>query len=66
MTSPLRQKLRTLIPDSGHGQQDFETQTGINIETDIDHVLATITEQATPAADCRALRWCWRAAGSTW
>jgi len=49
MTSPLRQKLRTLIPDSGHGQQDFETQTGINIETDIDHVLATITEQRDPS-----------------
>ena len=49
MTSPLRQKLRTLLPDSGHGQQDFETQTGINIETDIDHVLATIGEQRDPS-----------------
>src|SRR5436190_8020698 len=41
MTSDLRQKLRKLIPlDSQDGQREFQDHTGINIETDIDRVVA--------------------------
>src|SRR5205814_4655792 len=41
MTSDLRQKLRKVIPlDSQDGQREFQDHTGINIETDIDRVVA--------------------------
>jgi len=39
MTSELRQRIRSTFPMKENGQQEFQTQTGINIETDIDHVL---------------------------
>ena len=42
MTSDLRQKVRSAFPMKEDGQQEFQTQTGINIETDIDHVIAAI------------------------
>ncbi len=42
MASELRQKVRTLMPGQENGQHEFERQTGINIETDIDHVVACI------------------------
>jgi len=48
MTSDLRQKFRELHPPTG-GNADLETQTGINIETDIDHVVAATLDGATPA-----------------
>jgi hypothetical protein len=41
MTSDLRQRLRFLLPHRD-GQQEFQTRTGINIETDIDHVLVGV------------------------
>ena len=40
MGSELRQKLRRAIPMQENGQQELEAQTGINIETDIDTVVA--------------------------
>src|SRR5206468_5511106 len=41
MTSDLRQKLRRVIPfDKENGQKEFQDHTGINIETDIDRVVA--------------------------
>src|SRR5919201_1476137 len=40
MTSDLRQKLHKVIPDSQDGQREFQDHTGINIETDIDRVVA--------------------------
>src|SRR5215471_1649150 len=43
MASPLRQTVRTLVPMKDDGQREFEEQTGINLETDVDHVLAAIT-----------------------
>ncbi len=43
MASPLRQKARTLFPMKEDGQREFESQTGINIETDIDRVVAAIS-----------------------
>ena len=40
MTSQLRQKVHHAVPENG--QREFENQTGINIETDIDHVVACV------------------------
>ena len=47
MGSQLRQRIRDANPNAGplaggDGQRAFENQTGINIETDIDHVVATL------------------------
>lgn len=39
MSSPLREKLRGMLPMRPDGQQEFQDRTGINIETDIDHVV---------------------------
>src|SRR5262245_62084227 len=43
MASPLRQTVRTLLPMKADGQREFEEQTGINLEIDVQHVLAAIT-----------------------
>ena len=40
MASELRQKLRQVMPMQENGQKELESQTGINIETDIDRVTA--------------------------
>src|SRR5262249_46416213 len=40
MVSEVRQRLLQLLPTRGTGQQEFENQTGINIETDLDRVVA--------------------------
>jgi hypothetical protein len=40
MDSDLRQRLKVAIPDQGSGQQEFQAQTGIDIEHDIDTVVA--------------------------
>jgi len=42
MTSELRQKVRRVLPMQENGQRELETQTGINIETDIDRVVACL------------------------
>ena len=42
MTSELRQKLAPAFPMQEDGQQEFQEQTGINIETDIDRVVAAL------------------------
>src|SRR5713226_5945451 len=39
MTSELRQKVHQAVPVPQDGQREFESETGINIETDIDHVV---------------------------
>jgi len=46
MISDIRQKIRRLVPSSGNGQAEFEDKTGINIESDIDSVVASF--QALP------------------
>ena len=43
MASELRQKLRQVMPMQANGQKELENQTGINIETDIDQVIASLT-----------------------
>ncbi len=40
MSSELRQKIRTILPVTGEGQREIFEQTGINIETDIDQIIA--------------------------
>lgn len=42
MDSELRQKLLELRPDSADPSGDFESKTGINIETDVDLVVASL------------------------
>ena len=43
MTSDLRQKIRTLIVPKEDGQQQFQNQTGIDIESDIDRVVFAVS-----------------------
>jgi hypothetical protein len=42
MDSQLRQRLKQALPDE-HGQQEFQEKTGIDIERDIDYVVAAMT-----------------------
>src|SRR3954451_12744813 len=46
MASELRQKLRQAIPIQENGQQELQNQTGINLETDIDTVVACMSPEA--------------------
>ena len=46
MNSELRQKLRRAIPMQENGQQELQNQTGINLETDIDTVVAALSPDA--------------------
>ena len=50
MASDLRQKLRKVIPFHENGQREFQDRTGINIETDVDRVVACLY----PDRDVRA------------
>jgi len=45
MDSELRQQLKQVLPATAHeeGQKEFQEQTGIDIERDIDHVVAAFT-----------------------
>lgn len=45
MGSTLRERLRQAMPETPRGQQEFQEQTGINIETDIDRIIACIAPQ---------------------
>ena len=49
MTSELRQKVRRALPMQENGQKEFENQTGINIETDIDTVVACMHPDSSSA-----------------
>ncbi len=40
MSSELRQKLRRAVPIPENGQQELQDRTGINLETDVDRVVA--------------------------
>src|SRR5256884_5541915 len=46
MTSEVRQKIRRAIPLPGNGQAQFQDETGINIESDIDRVVASLQQLA--------------------
>jgi len=47
MTSNLRERLRQALPSQPTGQREFQDQTGINIETDIDAVVASLAPQVS-------------------
>jgi len=42
MASELRQKLHKALPGGENGQREFQERTGINIETDIDRIVACL------------------------
>ncbi len=46
MTSELRQRVHQMTPGDERGQREFQTATGINIETDIDRVVACLEPSA--------------------
>jgi len=41
MDSELRQRMKPMLPGE-HGQEEFQRETGINIETDVDYIVAAI------------------------
>ena len=45
MDSELRQRLKTVLPTE-HGQEEFQRETGINIETDVDYIVASLSPNA--------------------
>src|SRR5262245_52648745 len=45
MTSDTRQRLRIALPDMPDGQHEFQDRTGIDIERDIDHVVAFVGQR---------------------
>jgi len=66
MTSNLRGKLREALPVKPEGQRELESETGINIETDVDHVVACIAPPVDGTSrPPRNRSWCSPAAGST-
>jgi hypothetical protein len=46
MASELRQKLHKVVPAEQNGQREFQDKTGINIETDVDRVVACLNPKA--------------------
>jgi hypothetical protein len=52
MASEFRQTLRQILPDHDkHGQEQFQSETGINVEEDIDSVTACMWPSATGGDD---------------
>ncbi len=51
MASDLRQRFRRAMVGQQDGQQEFHNQTGINIETDIQHVVAYLKPNQDPSAN---------------
>ena len=47
MDSDLRQQLKQAMPEPGHGQEEFQAKTGIDIERDIDYIVAAMTANNT-------------------
>jgi hypothetical protein len=45
MTSDTRQRLHIALPDMPDGQHEFQDRTGIDIERDIDHVVAFVGQR---------------------
>ena len=51
MVSDLRQRAKAMAPGGERGQEKFQAETGINIETDIDRVVASFDPGTDGAAD---------------
>ncbi len=54
MDSQLRQRIKLLVPQE-QGQKEFQAQTGIDIERDIDYVVAAATNFGSQAAEPNGL-----------
>ena len=54
MDSQLRQRLKEVLPQE-QGQKEFQEQTGIDIERDIDYIVAAMTATATVPNDPNGL-----------
>src|SRR3954469_24968253 len=50
MDSDLRARLKDALPTHEKGQQEFQEQTGIDIERDIDYVVASVSTAGMKAA----------------
>lgn len=50
MNSELRSHLKQAMPAQESGQQEFEQQTGINIERDIDYIVAAVAPGSQPTS----------------
>ena len=53
MDSELRARLKEALPMPEHGQKEFQEQTGIDIERDIDYVVAALATDAEQASAAR-------------
>jgi hypothetical protein len=53
MGSQLREHLRQILPNEPDGRQEFEERTGINIETDVDRIVACIAPQLDGSSSIR-------------
>jgi hypothetical protein len=51
MSSEFRQRLTSLLDHEGEGRQEFETETGIDVERDIDAVIAAMSPASTDGGD---------------
>ena len=51
MSSEFRQRLTTLMDDEGKGRQEFQEHTGIDVERDIDAVIAAMSPGAEVGHD---------------
>ncbi len=51
MVSNLRERIRQAMPDLPDGQHDFEAATGINIETDVDRIVAALAPPSDGSLD---------------
>ncbi len=54
MDSQLRQRLKVVLPQE-QGQKEFEEQTGIDIERDIDYIVAAMTSSDAGVKDPNGL-----------
>ncbi|MEO6235760.1 MAG: hypothetical protein ABIQ52_02110 [Vicinamibacterales bacterium] len=54
MDSQLRQRIKQVLPEE-QGQKEFQQETGIDIERDIDYVVAAMTPSAAGVADPNGL-----------
>jgi hypothetical protein len=48
MASALRQRVKRTLPGQENGQREFQNLTGIDIETDVEHVVACLGRPAGP------------------
>jgi len=56
MNSDLRQRLRKVMPPEDKGREEFKAETGIDIERDIDHVVACLLPREGHESGFVALR----------